>query len=139
MKLMECYKKSRSAFTKRDLNIEAVIYMDFNVPAGQQFAQFNPINGFTTNKTVFESTRNLFGNTYLEKGFEKPELNWSIRKWIDGFGVEPLGDFDKRIEQVLQFYENDSIYFEFGYKPDFSIFTPVLETSSFNFNFNFDF
>ena len=115
----------------------SVVYMDFNLSAGQQFEQYDPISHYTTLRTVFESTIQMFGNTYSVKGFSGDEWSMYMRKWILDFGIEPLGSNDKRMEQILLFSEVDTLYYQYNFYPDFSLFAPTLETNTLNIDFDF--
>jgi hypothetical protein len=116
----------------------SVVYMDFNVPAGQQFAQYDPVNGSTSYRTVYESNVNLFGNVHQRKGFIMPYNNTIMREWISDIGVVPFQTNTYfKIVQSLQLNNQDTSYITDGGHPSFSVFTPILETSTLDFNFDF--
>jgi len=107
--------------------------MDYNVPHGQQFVMYNPVTGDSTFRTVFHSTRQLFGEVKNSRGFIFNELSVIMREWIDGFGPKPIGT----IIQCLQVNGGDTTYHDYGYEPDFSYFQPILKTSNFDFDYIF--
>lgn len=111
----------------------SLIYMDYNVPNGQQFVMYNPVTGDSTIRTVFHSTRQLFGEVRNSRGFIFNELSVIMREWIDGFGPKPIGT----IIQCLQVNGGDTSYYDYGYEPDFSYFQPILKTNNFNFDYIF--
>jgi hypothetical protein len=110
-----------------------LLYMDYNVPHGQQFVMINPVSGDSTIRTVFHSTRQLFGNTKNSRGFLAYALSPIMREWIDGFGVQPIGN----IIQCIQINNGDTTYFDYGYGPEFNYFTPLLKTYEFELDFIF--
>lgn len=108
-----------------------LLYMDFNIPDGGQYFVYNPIYGDSTYRTVFYSAYQLFGQTRNSRGFI-PQ-SWLIREWIDGIGAKPVGT----VIQSLQLNGDDTTYYEYGYEPDFSLFSPIVKTNELVFDYVF--
>ena len=114
-----------------------VIFMDFNLGPGQIFHQYNPFNGTTTIRTVYETTRTIFGEIYNVKGFLGSGQSFLMGEWVENIGIKPKVVTSGNVIQVLQYENQDTIYLSYPRYPDFNNFTPVLETSNLIFDFNF--